>query len=574
MKDIGESSRRMEKHKRERKEDMYLDYCCVCKDRGQLMICHRKHCLKAYHLDCVREYGSFIKTGKHGSCVAHSCFICHKIPEYNCLCCPKALCRSCIVLAEFVRIKGKYGLCSVCLELALAVEENMDVDSYRHYVGHFDEYWKIINGRERLTLENLRSAEARMKKGKCFEYSSDSDEHDGHIKTNMLCDGKAPVAKRKKMTDRNEFVRWGSRALINFLKSIDVDVSQALPQKFVTARVKDYVKEKKLFHPDKKGTIICDEKLQTVLGQKTVKEGEIFDYLNSYFDENQQSSGEDDIRSDSKDKQGKSDVYGTCPKEKKYTECSIPLLQYASIDPKNMRLVYLKRSLIENLVEEPRRLFDRKVIGSFVKFRSDPKDRLLKNTHKLVQVTGTKRISGGVNGFRTLLQVSGMKNDICISSLSDGDITEDECEELKLCIQGGLLKQPTVVELERKARSLHEDITKHWITRQMDLLQIQIDRANEKGWRKEFYEYSTRRQLLQTSTEQAKLLNKIPSVVAAKGELELICKDANALKQGDQRPAGLICMGSSETPCHKCDGNRILSGDQADMGGNSSSGPK
>ncbi|CBI27724.3 unnamed protein product, partial [Vitis vinifera] len=53
-------------------------------------------------------------------------------------------------------------------------------------------------------------------------------------------------------------------------------------------------------------------------------------------------------------------------------------------------------------------------------------------------------------------------------------------------MKDGLLKRLTVVELKQKAQRLHEDITKHWIARELDLLQNLIDRANEKGWRKEY----------------------------------------------------------------------------------------
>ncbi|KAL7205701.1 hypothetical protein ACSBR2_018599 [Camellia fascicularis] len=64
--------------------------------------------------------------------------------------------------------------------------------------------------------------------------------------------------------------------------------------------------------------------------------------------------------------------------------------------------------------------------------------------------------------------------------LSDVFFSEEECEDLSQKVKDGLLKKPTI------ARSLHEDITKHWIARELNLLRNLIDRANEKGWRREY----------------------------------------------------------------------------------------
>ncbi|KAK1299803.1 Uncharacterized protein QJS10_CPB13g00659 [Acorus calamus] len=69
------------------------------------------------------------------------------------------------------------------------------------------------------------------------------------------------------------------------------------------------------------------------------------------------------------------------------------------------------------------------------------------------------------------------------------------------------------VDLEKKARNLHVDITNHWIEREIVVLQNQIDRANEKGWRRE-YPLLNVKQLLMTEDEQARLLNILPEIIA------------------------------------------------------------
>ncbi|PON61854.1 hypothetical protein PanWU01x14_142720 [Parasponia andersonii] len=62
----------------------------------------------------------------------------------------------------------------------------------------------------------------------------------------------------------------------------------------------------------------------------------------------------------------------------------------------------------------------------------------------------------------------------------------EECEDLCNRVKNGILKRPTVTELKQKARTLHEDITKHRISSELALLRRRSDHANEKGWRREY----------------------------------------------------------------------------------------
>ncbi|WMV10867.1 hypothetical protein MTR67_004252 [Solanum verrucosum] len=113
----------------------------------------------------------------------------------------------------------------------------------------------------------------------------------------------------------------------------------------------------------------------------------------------------------------------------------------------------------------------------------------LQGQHKQLAYShaGVKKVmSASDAAFEIHLQLSNLMKDIPISSLSDDNFYEEECEDLRERIKAGLLKRPTVLELESKAQVLHKDITKHWIEREVVLLQKHIDHANEKGWRKQY----------------------------------------------------------------------------------------
>ncbi|KAK4754217.1 hypothetical protein SAY87_002321 [Trapa incisa] len=127
----------------------------------------------------------------------------------------------------------------------------------------------------------------------------------------------------------------------------------------------------------------------------------------------------------------------------------------------------------------------------------------------LNSLSGIRNVSKGTNVSEEVLLRVPLR-DTCISTLSDDSFTEEECEELCHKMKSGMYKRLTLVDLEKKVKVLHEDITKHRIVKEIALLQDLIERANEKGWRKEYplaTEYLERKQLLQTETEQSHMLH-------------------------------------------------------------------
>ncbi|XP_043720659.1 zinc finger CCCH domain-containing protein 44-like isoform X2 [Telopea speciosissima] len=543
-----------------KKEEVAEDYCFVCKDGGLLLICEYKHCLKAYHPECVGKDDTFLETGERWMCSWHSCFICNKKPKFHCFCCPNAVCQRCINVAEFVQVRGKKGFCNNCLKLALLIEENVDIDSDGGKVDFKDretceflfmEYWEIVKAKEHLKLETLHLANNLLKKGDKYRSESDSDceKMDGKIEDGKLQWMEEPegqkyfsmkMLKRKVRSKKKEFIGWGSRPLIEFLASIGIDTSKQFSQYEVNSIIREYVNKNNLMHPVRKKRVVCDERLQSVFGRKSINRNKIDDLLESHFSENMEESEEDEFKCSSEDME--EDASKACEKRrissserthkrKKDLEV-VPQSCFASVTPRNIKLVYLKRSLVECLLKSPE-TFEEKVVGSFVRVKCDPNDYLQRCSHKLLQVTGIKKASGTTD-FSTeiFLQVSDVKKEICIRMLSDDNFPEEECDDLRQRVKDGLIKKPTI-----------------WVDREILSLQNLIERANEKGWRRELAEYLERKQLLQTPTERFRLLQEIPTIIAEEVEPEATPQDCPLVTKEakDESPRSIIvgALGSS-----------------------------
>ncbi|KAJ0093059.1 hypothetical protein Patl1_26927 [Pistacia atlantica] len=443
----------MGRRKKLKKEEIAENWCFICKDGGSLRICDYRnegivlsfHCVSL--VTCVmNEVADYFLFGPLLFLSWHFCYECKKAPKFYCLCCPSAVCGHCLCDSGFAIVRGSNGFCDNCLELVVLIEEKKDVnsngvpDSYEYDEGEediedfVDESQLVVSDYDDLgdTADDKKIGRRNRSKRKQF------------------------AMKRKASSKKREFIGWGSKTLLDFLDSIGKDTTCELSLYDITTIITEYCKENRLFHPERKKIIICDARLQPLLGRKSVNRNSMYNRLTAHLAENIHHS-EDESESS---------------------------LETVDDFPKNIKLVYLRRSLVEDLAKKQSETFDAKVNGSFVRVKADPNDYLQKNSHQLVQVIDIKRTSSLKSEI--LLQLSNRVKELPISKLSDDDFHEDECEDLRQRVINGLLKRPTVVELDHKARSLHEDITKHWITRELVSLQNRIDRANEKGWRREY----------------------------------------------------------------------------------------
>ncbi|KAG8043175.1 hypothetical protein GUJ93_ZPchr0010g8733 [Zizania palustris] len=516
----GEGSKRPREAEGETEED----FCFACKDGGLLRCCDYRSCHKAYHPECVEKDGDFLNSDEQFICNWHTCFICKGHSYYRCFCCPdNSVCRSCVRQAEFVPVMRKTkGFCNNCLRMAIMIEKNVDVDSDGQRVDFsdretyeflFKEYWDIVKDKEGLTLHNIQEAYALLRNGlNCNELSDpekppnreqssdddflgNSDDDDDPVYPSVLngTSNKAKNISKEGKIKKTIYVGWGSKALIGFLSSIGKDASKPLDQFGAAEVVKEYIRQKDLVQKDKK-KIICDGTLRSLFRKSKLKYNKIYSLLERHITEN--ITSEDEILASSKDnndsamkRKGQTMNYELSTPEdvsKRYRTC------FASLVRDNIKLIYLKRTLVIDLLKQPD-TFEHKVIGCFVRVKNDLKGYSHHKPQKLYQlgqVIGIKKSSEGykIRDISTdiLLCISNMWPDVKISVLSDEDFDEEECEDLCMLSQKEPSKRQTVAEFEEKARSVHGDILNHWINKELLRLDKLIEMANEKGWRDEY----------------------------------------------------------------------------------------
>lgn len=278
--------------------------------------------------------------------------------------------------------------------------------------GLFMEYYMIIKKEEGFESGDLYAAKDGVKKKKEPDYGSeeydeedeeDQSDFDGEDlvkKCRRRCNEKRPGRKESGMrtpmeSRKNDFIGWGSRSLIDFLTSIGKSTDEKLHQHDVTSIVNAYVKEKQLLHPEKRKMILCDERLQSLFRKKIISKNRVHELLEAHFVENYDDSDEDEAQCNSEDdnacipdarkRQKKLNV------ERKLSEResadNVPVGCFASIVVENVKLVYLRRSVLLELLKQPESFVD-KVVGCFVRIKSDPYDYHSRNSHQLMQVRG------------------------------------------------------------------------------------------------------------------------------------------------------------------------------------------
>ena len=202
------------------------------------------------------------------------------------------------------------------------------------------------------------------------------------------------------MSKAVEFIGWRSSPLIKFLTSIGKDTTKQLSQYDVESIISGYIQEKNLFHPKKKRRILCDPMLYSLFRRKSVDKNQIYSLLDIHFvanleqSEDDESEDEDEIILGEKKNENITAAFKkqktlssnrTCQEEE--VNRTVKESGFASMVAENIKLVYLRKSLVERLLKQPES-FDCKVVGSFVRTKTDPTDYQRHTSHQLLQVRG------------------------------------------------------------------------------------------------------------------------------------------------------------------------------------------
>uniref|UniRef100_A0A2P2KIL9 Uncharacterized protein MANES_04G084000 n=1 Tax=Rhizophora mucronata TaxID=61149 RepID=A0A2P2KIL9_RHIMU len=553
------------------KKKMEEDVCFICFDGGNLVLCDRRGCPKAYHPACVNRDEAFFRAKGRWNCGWHLCSCCGKNAYYMCYTCTFSLCKGCTKDAVIYCVRGNKGFCETCMRTVTLIERNelgsremgqVDFDDKGSWEYLFKDYW--IDLKEQLSLTSEELAQAKNPwKGPDFHAGkqesllelydahndggsgSDSSEN-AEVTTSKKRKPKKRMKSRAREADsrsvatgnvtewatKNESIQWASKELLEFVMHMKNGDKSVCSQFDVQALLLEYIKQKKLRDPRRKSQIICDSRLERLFGKPRVGHFEMLKLLESHFllkedsraddlpgsvvdtEANQLEADEnfDTVIKPSKDRRRKSRKRGDGRGLRSNLD------DYAAIDMHNINLIYLKRSLVENLIEDAETFHD-KVVGAFVRIRISGNAQK-QDLYRLVQVLGTTKAAApyrvGKRMTDFLFEILNLNKTevVTIDIISNQEFTEDECKRLRQSIKCGLINCLTVGDIQEKAMALQavrvEDSLETEITRLSHLR----DRASDLGRRKELRECVEKLQLLKSPEERQRRLDEIPEIHA------------------------------------------------------------
>lgn len=543
---------------KKRKEEE--DVCFICFDGGNLVLCDRRDCPKAYHTTCIRRDESFFRQKGRWNCGWHICSNCEKSSHYMCYTCTYSLCKGCVERADMLCVRESKGFCRICLRTIMLIENceltneetaKVDFDDKTSWEYLFKVYWIYLKGKLSLTLDEICHAEKKPCKGfgvmahKCEPPSepynangdkcSTSNSPPEHQQSNAM--------NRKRTRKPTNFLNkdslnaeklgvcagseWASKELLEFVAHMKNGDTSVLSHFDVQSLLLDYIKRNNLRDPRQKCQIICDSRLEKLFRKDRVGHIEMLKLLEYHFLLKEESRADninpglmvDTVEAlldyDMNKKKG-------CKTHKKGEETvtrTNNLDDYAAIDVHNINLIYLRRDLMEKLIEEDTEKFDEKVVGSIVRIRISSGDQK-QDIHRLVQVVGTGKVAKpykiGKTTVDVMLEILNLdkKEAVSIDAISNQDFSEDECRRLRQSIRCGLVKHLTVGEIQKKLMALQSVRVNDWLEMEILRLSHLRDRASEKGRRKELRECVEKLQLLNSTEERQRRLEELPEVHA------------------------------------------------------------
>uniref|UniRef100_A0A5B7BZQ5 Putative zinc finger CCCH domain-containing protein 19-like n=1 Tax=Davidia involucrata TaxID=16924 RepID=A0A5B7BZQ5_DAVIN len=542
------------------------DVCFICFDGGELVLCDRRGCPKAYHPSCVNRDEAFFRAKGRWNCGWHLCSSCEKNAYYMCYTCTFSLCKGCIKDAVILCVRGNKGFCETCMKTVMLIENNeqgnkeaqVDFDDKSSWEYLFKDYWIDLKAKLSLSLDELAQARNPWKGSDVLAGKQESPEelydanNDGDSGSDSSENLEASKPKKRKAKKRSKSLtkeedlpsaavangaegsstpgntEWASKELLEFVMHMKNGDKSVLSQFDVQALLLEYIKRNKLRDPRRKSQIICDLRLENLFGKARVGHFEMLKLLESHFlikedsqiddiqgtvvdtDVNQLDA--DDAIKGGKDKRRKTRKKG----DDRGPQSNLD--DYAAIDIHNINLIYLRRKLMEDLLEDFDKFHD-KVVGTFVRIRISGSNQK-QDMYRLVQVVGTSKAAEPYKiGKRTtdiMLEILNLSKTevISIDTISNQEFTEDECKRLRQSIKCGLINRLTVGDILEKATEVQAARVNDWLETEIVRLSHLRDRASEKGRRKELRECVEKLQLLKTPEERRRRLEEIPEIHA------------------------------------------------------------
>ncbi|KAI4330365.1 hypothetical protein MLD38_028660 [Melastoma candidum] len=538
-----------------RREDEEEDVCFICFDGGTLVLCDRRGCPKAYHPACIKRDESFFRSKAKWNCGWHICSSCQKASYYMCYTCTYSLCKNCTRGADYVCVRGTKGLCGTCMKTIMLIESvehrnkemvQVDFDDKLSWEYLFKVYWICLKEKLSLTFEELTSAKNPWK-----DPEISFRESIGVLNTNglesfkhLVENGLNGVKRKRKGLFRNEVDSgsqlpcgqssderdWASKELLEFVSHMKNGDTSVLSQFDLEALLLEYVNRNNLRDPQKKCQIICDSRLFSLFGKGVVGHSEMLKLLEYHILVKVDGrvhrglqgavTDTDAPLMDSTSCQNHQ-ISGTNKRHRNRKRSvekvhSINREDQAAIDVHNINLIYLRRDLLEKLVNAYDS-FHEMAAGCFVRIKissDDPRQEI----YRLVQIVGTSELdepnkTDGRIG-KVILEIlnTDKKESIPVDEISNQDFSEDECRRLRENINSGLTNRLTLGDIQKKATVLHALKVNDWLETEITRLNCLRDRASEKGHLKELRECVEKLELLNSPTERQRRLNDLPKV--------------------------------------------------------------
>lgn len=188
-----------------------------------------------------------------------------------------------------------------------------------------------------------------------------------------------------------ECTKWASKELLEFVAHMKNGDTSLMSQFDVQTLLLEYANKNNLRDPQQKSQIVCDSRLLNLFGKTRVGHIEMLKLLEPHFLLKDNGPAENTF--------GAGIINAVASEGEAIDNYNKQLMlvddkrckthnpdAYAAIDVHNIKLIYMQRSLMENLTEDAEKIHE-KVVGSFVRIRISSSDQK-QDMYRLVQVVG------------------------------------------------------------------------------------------------------------------------------------------------------------------------------------------